>query len=151
MYCLNTLWIYTALKHGHTFRLFDSCLNTLWIYTALKQDRQQIQERLVWIPSGFTLLSNYFCDVFITVFVWIPSGFTLLSNPSDLITYIPWFEYPLDLHCSQTRTVHTNWYLCLNTLWIYTALKLHLQPVPLPVVWIPSIYTALKQIMLQWS
>ena len=33
------------------------------------------------------------------------------------------FEYPLDLHCSQTLSVSLYSIVGLNTLWIYTALK----------------------------
>ena len=34
------------------------------------------------------------------------------------------FEYPLDLHCSQTIVEDVYTKVSLNTLWIYTALKL---------------------------
>ena len=33
------------------------------------------------------------------------------------------FEYPLDLHYSQTLMALIASYTCLNTLWIYTTLK----------------------------
>ena len=55
------------------------------------------------------------------------------------------FEYPLDLHCSQTIVAATSHEAGLNTLWIYTALKLkeYLGEIPdgLNTLWI---YTALK-------
>ena len=56
------------------------------------------------------------------------------------------FEYPLDLHCSQTSIGQKCQKLGLNTLWIYTALKLwdliDRKMVGLNTLWI---YTALKQ------
>ena len=143
---LNTLWIYTALKLSCTSVFTSESLNTLWIYTALKQVCRRRYIVAVWIPSGFTLLSNYSSDLWKIRLVWIPSGFTLLSNIGlycrlKVAVWIPsgftllsnkhqrkrvWsrFEYPLDLHCSQTRSHSQNAEVGLNTLWIYTALKL---------------------------
>ena len=55
------------------------------------------------------------------------------------------FEYPLDLHCSQTYLVFAFNTVCLNTLWIYTALKrgcqVHYSRNGLNTLWI---YTDLK-------
>ena len=57
------------------------------------------------------------------------------------------FEYPLDLHCSQTFLGEVESLASLNTLWIYTALKLILvttgQQNSLNTLWI---YTALKRV-----
>ena len=56
------------------------------------------------------------------------------------------FEYPLDLHCSQTIEGMRNPMNSLNTLWIYTALKPAVATEQLRgglnTLWI---YTALKQ------
>ena len=54
--------------------------NTLWIYTALK-------------PLPFYNLGGY---------VSIPSEFTLLSNTTGTVPSQGEFQYPLNLHCSQT-------------------------------------------------
>ena len=59
------------------------------------------------IPSEFTLLSNIPWNIPIPVPVSIPSEFTLLSNnrlPSGVKFE---FQYPLNLHCSQTGKLHT--------------------------------------------
>ena len=121
---LNTLWIYTTLKHLIDQLRSSTGLNTLWIYTTLKPYTCDIRFMIVWIPSGFTLLSNLGIERRERNVVWIPSGFTLLSNYQRGITqfkrvWIPSgftllsnlnrrqqqfyeFEYPLDLHYSQT-------------------------------------------------
>ena len=76
--------------------------NTLWIYTALKLHTR---------PPVLTGVS-------------IPSEFTLLSNRFFLICTPPTFQYPLNLHCSQTKLSPILTTKSFNTLWIYTALKL---------------------------
>ena len=99
---LNTLWIYTTLKP------FTPCGVPffVWIpsgFTPLSNPQITLcSQVLVWIPSGFTPLSNYFNFCSFQFYVWIPSGFTPLSNRLILPTDCILFEYPLDLHHSQT-------------------------------------------------
>ena len=97
----NTLWIYTALKRIIRAWRTMLCFNTLWIYTALKQ----------------------VCSLLVWGIVSIPSEFTLLSNAWVQLVHTPWFQYPLNLHCSQTVPRSFSTFLSFNTLWIYTALK----------------------------
>ena len=80
---------------------YKSCLNTLWIYTTLKLV-YILLKILYSLTSGFTLLSNRGVVKEDSVLVWIPSGFTLLSNDTLAISGMSLFEYPLDLHYSQT-------------------------------------------------
>ena len=98
----NTLWIYTALKHRPAVFIYKLRFNTLWIYTALKP-----LEVIEWCPK-----------------VSIPSEFTLLSNCSRDTPGRFQFQYPLNLHCSQTISCNYCFSCSFNTLWIYTALKL---------------------------
>ena len=77
------------------------CFNTLWIYTALKQ---VITRKTPFIVS-------------------IPSEFTLLSNRKFRTDWQFRFQYPLNLHCSQTILNQFMFCPSFNTLWIYTALK----------------------------
>ena len=79
--------------------------NTLWIYTALKRIWIWNNAWYVSIPSEFTLLSNYCSFCFQKMQVSIPSEFTLLSNNSGLTDVSKKFQYPLNLHCSQTFVV----------------------------------------------
>ena len=76
----NTLWIYTALKLSFSLICSLPCFNTLWIYTALKRRASTSNGFLVSIPSEFTLLSNK------------------RHGKKPPIG----FQYPLNLHCSQT-------------------------------------------------
>ena len=58
--CLNTLWIYTALKQIRYERVLHLCLNTLWIYTALKPNTDDASKGIslntLWI---YTALKPY--------------------------------------------------------------------------------------------
>ena len=142
------------------------CFNTLWIYTALKRMVDSLKIFSVSIPSEFTLLSNFVVKNLINSNVSIPSEFTLLSNYSIslecffLFQYplnlhcsqtwfyiflpLPQFQYPLNLHCSQTG-FHTSMTMhSFNTLWIYTALKLPACCSPAQCVSIPSEFTLLS-------
>ena len=69
------------------------------------QTNRHIQpfRKIVSIPSEFTLLSNINTHLNRKGTVSIPSEFTLLSN--TILTGITdcRFQYPLNLHCSQTR------------------------------------------------
>ena len=121
----NTLWIYTALKLI-SFIFFIPCsFNTLWIYTALKPFLNSSLVLQVSIPSEFTLLSNCLARERLNV----------------------QFQYPLNLHCSQTCHFLTKSTNSFNTLWIYTALKpiyFHRNiNLCFNTLWI---YTALKQV-----
>ena len=162
----NTLWIYTALKQNGTGVSICRSFNTLWIYTALKHVVNTNKNKNVSIPSEFTLLSNAWCWYSLIRLVSIPSEFTLLSNPPTLKQLYTTFQYPLNLHCSQTMAsillfppcFNTLWIytalkpsalrihliLCFNTLWIYTALKLILPVLALFIVSIPSEFTLLS-------
>ena len=71
---------------------------------------------LVSIPSEFTLLSNINRCTFSYTTVSIPSEFTLLSNNKDFLAYASEFQYPLNLHCSQTVLDIKENGLCFNTL-----------------------------------
>ena len=119
----NTLWIYTALKRHLPLLKVWFCFNTLWIYTALKLCSIVKNIVPVSIPSEFTLLSNFSHLMPGLNRVSIPSEFTLLSNFASEKIGVIRFQYPLNLHCSQTHILHTLKYNCFNTLWIYTALK----------------------------
>ena len=122
LYGFNTLWIYTALKLYADTDSIHCGFNTLWIYTALKPCPLAID---VWIVS-------------------IPSEFTLLSNLCVLYTCPREFQYPLNLHCSQTRTPVFALISCFNTLWIYTALKQVACKSFFKMVSIPSEFTLLS-------
>ena len=119
----NTLWIYTALKLECSNGLFTKCFNTLWIYTALKQD-VVVKVTLtgfntLWIYTALKLL----LVIIVRSEVSIPSEFTLLSNHTEHNAKQTKFQYPLNLHCSQTNLVFYTSNIGFNTLWIYTALK----------------------------
>ena len=101
-------------------------------------------QKWVWIPSGFTLLSNCKMSIDNVAWVWIPSGFTLLSNRKAIWHTFGMFEYPLDLHCSQTCRSFFPGLARLNTLWIYTALKQVVHRKCAISVWIPSGFTLLS-------
>ena len=52
-------------------------------------------QMVVWIPYGFTLLSNIASRLYSATYVWIPYGFTLLSNigngsPNVFAVWIPY-------------------------------------------------------------
>ena len=121
------------------------CFNTLWIYTALKHFSDSPSVSPVSIPSEFTLLSNKETKNKEKETVSIPSEFTLLSNAWLTMFCVMGFQYPLNLHCSQTVSRCNMDNIRFNTLWIYTALK-HLSALS----WAPDcfntlwIYTALK-------
>ena len=74
--------------------------------------------------------------------LWI---YTALKQSFPKMRTLFLFEYPLDLHCSQTTGDAEKLKDRLNTLWIYTALKRGPQLLPpdccLNTLWI---YTALK-------
>ena len=120
----NTLWIYTALKLYNSRPYMAIGFNTLWIYTALKLNAHSTLFFVVSIPSEFTLLSNRIPVTVISNTVSIPSEFTLLSNTKVVLAALSRFQYPLNLHCSQTISCNYCFSCSFNTLWIYTALKL---------------------------
>ena len=123
----------------------ESSFNTLWIYTTLKLSCVNVNDFPVSIPSEFTLLSNLKLVWLTGQQVSIPSEFTLLSNlcvikkfiymfqyPLNLhysqtplwsAWYYPLFQYPLNLHYSQTQGILVFEEVGFNTLWIYTTLK----------------------------
>ena len=147
-----------------------ACFNTLWIYTALKPRWIRPVKLYVSIPSEFTLLSNAISNELLLIAVSIPSEFTLLSNnpckahgnglfqyplnlhcsqtSSSTIRASLLFQYPLNLHCSQTFKSKREVFLCFNTLWIYTALKLWLRLKVLSTVSIPSEFTLLSNCLI---
>ena len=85
---------------------FDFCFNTLWIYTTLKQILTHVPYGKVSIPSEFTLLSNPTFWRVTILWVSIPSEFTLLSNSLATLQKAKKFQYPLNLHYSQTISAH---------------------------------------------
>ena len=119
----NTLWIYTALKRA--WPSTEYCIVSIPSeFTLLSNTCAGMPKKCkVSIPSEFTLLSNKNRRYISTSTVSIPSEFTLLSNPVIYGKKGIKFQYPLNLHCSQTLLT-TFWaWICFNTLWIYTALK----------------------------
>ena len=141
----NTLWIYTALKQfcwadgaknvsiPSEFTLLSNNStegrNAMAVsipseFTLLSNTFSYLGKgNVVSIPSEFTLLSNRFDWLRRQINVSIPSEFTLLSNHEIDDIFIPLFQYPLNLHCSQTKPVLLIVQKGFNTLWIYTALK----------------------------
>ena len=88
---LNTLWIYTTLKRKRKKTLHHRSLNTLWIYTTLKH-----LVRLYLILCRLNTL-------------WI---YTTLKQKGVLWYFECLFEYPLDLHYSQTLgSYHASFFL----------------------------------------
>ena len=77
-------------------------MERLRIYTALKHRSRSICRYIVSIPSEFTLLSNKCPGNLYQKEVSIPSEFTLLSNTVVEVSAVTLFQYPLNLHCSQT-------------------------------------------------
>ena len=77
---LIILWIYISLKLKLLEEFAKLCLIILWIYISLKLDRLLGGEIKVWLSFEFTYLSN-----------------TQKSFPKGLM-----FDYPLNLHISQT-------------------------------------------------
>ena len=126
---------------------------------------------VVSIPSEFTLLSNQATNRNNAAIVSIPSEFTLLSNNRLCCVLEMQFQYPLNLHCSQTskrttaffKSFNTLWiytalkhilafcasFYCFNTLWIYTALKHRYDIAKLEKVSIPSEFTLLSNLKFQ--
>ena len=120
----NTLWIYTALKQSHiikniivvsipseftllsnksSFIIFRVSVSIPSEFTLLSNTQiQGDYTLLVSIPSEFTLLSNKSPFKILRASVSIPSEFTLLSNQHKLKRFFQQFQYPLNLHCSQT-------------------------------------------------
>ena len=174
IYCLRPLWNYTALKPRETLQPRAYGLRPLWNYTALKQNGHRKLPIEVWDPYGITLLSNTLTSKYQDSYVWDPYGITLLSNVPVPTSYLPKFETPMELHCSQTTSKCSKCYQrfetpmelhcsqtalllllfpeCLRPLWNYTALKLHArgwrQSVCLRPLWN---YTALKHIAFFWA
>ena len=68
------------------------------------------------IPSEFTLLSNVDRIEWGGFVVSIPSEFTLLSNAVTFGWKKVWFQYPLNLHCSQTIGQQIFLFVGFNTL-----------------------------------
>ena len=122
-FCFNTLWIYTALKQQHIRYSSSLRFNTLWIYTALKPSFNKLYNVFVSIPSEFTLLSNYVgIDTITNVFQY-PLNLHCSQTRAIIYIFKPRFQYPLNLHCSQTMVLFSCPFSSFNTLWIYTALK----------------------------
>ena len=100
-----------------------SGFTTLWIYTILKRRPCGQRPGVVSLPYGFTLFSNIFDRLKLTLSVSLPYGFTLFSNSVKSVTRKTGFHYLMDLHYSQTRYGISNGFFCFTTLWIYTILK----------------------------
>ena len=123
-FSFNTLWIYTALKHvvntnknknvsiPSEFTLLSNSTTPVltWLLVSIPSEFTLLSNSitlaptwlLVSIPSEFTLLSNNVSIIAIICVVSIPSEFTLLSNSLDDYVKARGFQYPLNLHCSQT-------------------------------------------------
>ena len=170
----NTLWIYTALKHW-VVRRGGRLVSIPSEFTLLSNAVNIVMaNNCVSIPSEFTLLSNRETIMIDGLSVSIPSEFTLLSNISLVHFLLFKFQYPLNLHCSQTLsddiidgyrvsipsefTLLSNQRSCVghcaisfNTLWIYTALKQRWQRAFCHRVSIPSEFTLLSNKGNQWQ
>ena len=57
----------------------------------------------VWLSFEFTYLSNSVIIFFSAAFVWLSFEFTYLSNRSAAAQTQLKFDYPLNLHISQTQ------------------------------------------------
>ena len=99
------------------------CFNTLWIYTALKQKPNKKTQFFVSIPSEFTLLSNTTSMVKTVRMFQYPLNLHCSQTGFFFEWYVFEFQYPLNLHCSQTVPFSEPLPSRFNTLWIYTALK----------------------------
>ena len=62
----------------------------------------------VWLSFEFTYLSNIAAGKAITIGVWLSFEFTYLSNPISAIDSLTRFDYPLNLHISQTASHPTR-------------------------------------------
>ena len=82
---------------------FLKSFNTLWIYTALKQSHIIKNIIVVSIPSEFTLLSNYIDYVPILFLFQYPLNLHCSQTHASASRLSPKFQYPLNLHCSQTK------------------------------------------------
>ena len=74
----------------------------LWIYISLKLDRLLGGEIKVWLSFEFTYLSNTSSAMTIWYSVWLSFEFTYLSNTQKSFPKGLMFDYPLNLHISQT-------------------------------------------------
>ena len=77
----------------------------------------------VWLSFEFTYLSNGRLCRAKDIHVWLSFEFTYLSNWSLLNMYSATFDYPLNLHISQTVTRVRTVSAGLIILWIYISLK----------------------------
>ena len=142
----NTLWIYTALKLSFSLICSLPCFNTLWIYTALKRRASTSNGFLVSIPSEFTLLSNLFIDFGSHFRFQYPLNLHCSQTLYTSVRAFMLFQYPLNLHCSQTRIITSN------DLWLFQyPLNLHCSQTTIDYLDISLsfntlwIYTALKR------
>ena len=80
---------------------YDSLI-ILWIYISLK--RQKLHRRLlsVWLSFEFTYLSNeHYQNLHSRKFDY-PLNLHISQTPSAACSWPDWFDYPLNLHISQT-------------------------------------------------
>ena len=130
---LNPLWIYTTLKQYSIYYSQYIGLNPLWIYTTLKPMTFYRQNVVVWIPYGFTLLSNDLFNDWGQLAVWIPYGFTLLSNiplTREIWLHV-WIPYGFTLLSNRRWQIRL-----IGRVWIpygFTLLSNLLQPEAYPV------------------
>ena len=148
----------------------DSGLIILWIYISLKREGKTVDDADVWLSFEFTYLSNWDCSSLALLTVWLSFEFTYLSNSnvkvngiafvwlsfeftylSNYSTTAPWvwqFDYPLNLHISQTSIIKTYTAGSLIILWIYISLKhrrrLVRGQIGLIILWI---YISLKHLL----
>ena len=118
--------------------------NTLWIYTALKLHLSTFCACKVSIPSEFTLLSNQRHVFYKKNLFQYPLNLHCSQTPSGKISKKSKFQYPLNLHCSQTILISLRELIGFNTLWIYTALKHRKILTKIFQVSIPSEFTLLS-------
>ena len=145
---LIILWIYISLKlRLQLFGLTD-CLIILWIYISLKLEREgqrhSVRLIILWIYISLKLFNNST----LSMTVWLSFEFTYLSNGKNYTGDYYQFDYPLNLHISQTSIIKTYTAGSLIILWIYISLKhrrrLVRGQIGLIILWI---YISLKHLL----
>ena len=98
----------------------------------------------VWLSFEFTYLSNSDARTESATAVWLSFEFTYLSNGRAKPWMTPTFDYPLNLHISQTIQQQHPEYDSLIILWIYISLKRQKLHRRLLSVWLSFEFTYLS-------
>ena len=124
---LIILWIYISLKPHFRDRFFDPVwLSFEFTYLSNRQPSDKDCTAVwlsfeftylsnvsvsmsmpysVWLSFEFTYLSNKACSATDACAVWLSFEFTYLSNSADGVLKQYEFDYPLNLHISQTSNL----------------------------------------------